>query len=184
MLNSKTILFIVWLMSSLIFIGYLSDSVNAISSDLLDDKHVFGSLVGITVSETWKVDWVITGTWRSILTNDTFNNTNEKVIQNNKSSGGFKASIEMIKPDGTGRHTHALTDFVVLNTTSTDNGNYTNYNGTSTISLRDGPAVDVPTTIQKSNNDSVFMIKINPESVDYHFGNSSLYMALVSIQKL
>jgi hypothetical protein len=75
MLNLKTILSIVWLMSSLIFIGYLSNSVNAISSDLLDDKHVFGSLVGITVSETWKVDWVITGIWRSILTNDTFNNT-------------------------------------------------------------------------------------------------------------
>jgi hypothetical protein len=44
----------------------------------------------------------------------------------------------------------------------------------STISLRDGPAVDVPTTIQKSNNNSIFIIKINPESVDYHFGNSSL----------
>ena len=73
-----------------------------------------------------------------------------------------------------GRHTHILTDFVVLNTTSTGNGNYTNYNGTSTISLREGPAVDVPTTIQKSNNDSVFIITINSESVDYHFGNSSL----------
>jgi hypothetical protein len=55
-LNLKTILSIVWLMSSLIFIGYLSNSVNTIPSDLLDDKHVFGSLVGITVSETWKVD--------------------------------------------------------------------------------------------------------------------------------
>jgi hypothetical protein len=80
----------------------------------------------------------------------------------------------MIKPDGTGRHTHVLTEFVVLNTISTDNGNYTNYNGTSTISLREGTAVDVPTIIQKSNNDSVLMITINPESVDYHFGNSSL----------
>ncbi|WP_458745831.1 hypothetical protein [Candidatus Nitrosocosmicus sp. T] len=40
--------------------------------------------------------------------------------------------------------------------------------------MREGPAVDVPTTIQKSNNDRVFMITINPESVDYHFGNSSL----------
>ena len=116
----------------------------------------------------------MTGTWRSILTNDTFNNTNENVIQNNEPSGELKASIEMIKPDGTGRHTHALTDSVVLNTISTDNGNYTKYTGTSAISLREGHAVDVPTTIQKSNNDSVFILKINPESVDYHFGNSSL----------
>ena len=103
--NFKTILSIVWSISSLIFIGYLSNSVNAIPSDLLDDKHVFGSLVGITANETGKVDWVMTGTWRSILTNDTFNNTNENVIQNNEPSGEFKASIEMINPDGTGRHT-------------------------------------------------------------------------------
>ena len=137
---------------------------------------MFGSLVGITANETRKVDWVMTGTWRSILAKDTFDNANENVIQNNEPSGEFKASIEMIKPDGTGRHTHpyALTDFVVLNITSTDNGNYTNYNGTFTISLREGPAVDVPTTIQKSNNNSRFIIKTNPESVDYHSGNSSL----------
>ena len=135
---------------------------------------MFGSLVGITANETGKVDWVMTGTWIPILANDTFNNANENVIQNNEPSGEFKASIERIKPDGNGRDTHALTDFVVLNITSTDNGNYTNYTGTSTISLREGPAVDVPTTIQKSNNNSIFIIKINPESVDYHFGNSSL----------
>ena len=52
--NFKTILSIVWSLSSLIFIGYLSNSVNAIPSDLLDDKHVFGSLVGITANETGK----------------------------------------------------------------------------------------------------------------------------------
>ena len=47
--------------------------------------------------------------------------------------------------------------------------------GMSTISLREGPAVDVPTTtIQKSNNNSIFIINVNPESVDYHFGNSFL----------
>ncbi|HZB16885.1 MAG TPA: hypothetical protein VE445_06920 [Nitrososphaeraceae archaeon] len=40
--------------------------------------------------------------------------------------------------------------------------------------MREGSAVDVSTTIQKSNNNSIFIIKINPESVDYHFGNSSL----------
>lgn len=174
MLNFKTILSIVWIISSLTFIGYLSNYVNAIPSDLLDDNHVFGSLVGITANETGKVDWVMSGTWKSILTNNTVNNINENITQNNQPSREFKAAIEMIKLDGNGRHTHALTDFVVLNTTSTDNGIYTNYNGTSTISLRDGPAVDVPTTIQKSNNDSVFIMTINPESVDYHFGKSPL----------
>jgi hypothetical protein len=52
----KTRLSIVWLISSLIFIGNLSNSVNAIHPDLVDDKHVFGSLVGITANEPGKVD--------------------------------------------------------------------------------------------------------------------------------
>jgi hypothetical protein len=72
----------------------------------VNDKHVFGSLVGITANEAGKVDGVMTRTWRSILANDIFNNANENVIKNNEPSGEFKAFIEMIKPDGTGRHTY------------------------------------------------------------------------------
>ena len=39
------------------------------------------------------------------------------------------AAIEMIKPDGTARHTHTLTDSVVLNVSHPDN-NSTPYDGT------------------------------------------------------
>lgn len=80
----------------------------------------------------------------------------------------------MIKPDGTGRHTHTLADFVVNSITHDDQNNSTVYNGTSTISLREGPAVHIPTTIEKSYNNNVFKITFDPESVDYHFGKSSL----------
>ena len=48
-----------------------------------------------------------------------------------------------------GRYTHTLTDFVILNTTRAEDSNSTIFNDTSTISLRDDPAVDIPTTIQK-----------------------------------
>jgi hypothetical protein len=43
----------------------------------------------------------------------------------------------MVKPDGTARHTHTLTDFVVVNVSHPDD-NSTLYNGTSTLSLKDG----------------------------------------------
>ena len=142
--------------------------------DLLNHKYVFGPLVGVTSNDIGNVDWVLSGTWRSILSNDTVSNTNENVSLGNLSSGVFKAAIEMIKPDGTARHTHTLTDFVVINATQNANSNSTTFNGTSTISLRYGPAVDIPTTIQRSANGNVFTITIDPESVDYHFGKSPL----------
>lgn len=144
--------------------------VFAIPSDLLNHKYVFGPLVGVTENDTGSVDWVLSGTWRSILAND----TGEVITQNNQSSGAFKAAIDMIKPDGTGRHTHTLTNFVVLNATENSDRNSTIFNGTSTVSLRDGPAVDIPTIIERSNNGNLFIVTIDPESVDYHFGNLSL----------
>jgi len=94
------------------------------------------------------------GNWRLKISNDTS-------IQNNQSSDVFNAAIEMVKPDGTTRHTHTMTDFVVLNVSHPDN-NSTLYNGTSTISLQAGPATDIPTTLQKSN-DKVIIINIDPE---------------------
>ncbi len=106
------------------------------------------------------------GNWRSNIVNDTN-------VQNNQSSDVFNAAIEMIRPDGTARHTHTLTDFVISSVSHPDN-NSTLYNGTSTVSLQAGPATDIPTSIQKSN-DSVITINIDPESVDNHFGNLPIY---------
>ena len=79
----------------------------------------------------------------------------------------------MIKLDGTARHTHTLTDFVVLNVSNPDN-NSTLYNGTSMINLQAGSATNIPSSIQKSN-DNVIIINIDPESVDNHFGKLPIY---------
>jgi hypothetical protein len=178
--NLKAILSITLLISSLTFIGYISNSVIAIPSDLRNHEYVFGPLVGVTSNNTGNVDWVLSGTWRSTLSNDTVSSTNENVSQSNQSSGVFKAAIEMIKPDGTGRHTHALTNFVVMNAIQNADSNSTTFNGTSTISLRDGPAIDIPTTIERSANGNVFIITIDPESVDYHFGKSPLIYGITA----
>lgn len=70
--------------------------------------------------------------------------------------------------------THALTNFVVLNETQGSENNTTTFRGTSTISLLEGPAVDIPTTIERSGNGNVFVITIDPESVDYHLGESPI----------
>ena len=67
------------------------------------------------------------GNWRLNISNDTS-------IQNNQSSDVFNAAIEMVKSDGTTRHTHTMTDFVVLNMSHPDN-NSMPYNRTSKISL-------------------------------------------------
>jgi hypothetical protein len=56
----------------------------------------------------------------------------------------------MVKPDGTMKHTHALTNFVLSNSSNT-NSNTTGYNGTFTISLKKVPVNEVPTSIKVMN---------------------------------
>ena len=154
------------IVSSFVYIGSISNSVIAIPPQFIDDQFVFGPIAGLSEDESGTVDWIMVGNWRLNIANDTD-------VQNNQSSDVFNAAIEMIKPDGTARHTHTLTDFVVLNVSNPDN-NSTLYNGTSTISLQAGPATDIPTSIQKSN-DNVIIINIDPESVDNHFGKLPIY---------
>jgi len=161
-------------------IGYISNSVNAIPSTFLDRTFVFGPLIGVTTNDTGNVDWLLSGTWRSSLTNLTDSGVITNSTQDNQTDGRFVAAIEMIKPNGLSRHTHTLTDFVVTSSSQNEQNGSTIYNGTSTISLRDGPALQVPTIIQKSNNNSVFKITIDPESVDYHFGKSPVIYGITA----
>lgn len=80
----------------------------------------------------------------------------------------------MVKPNGSARHMHTITDFNI-GSISQPNDNSTVYNGTTTISLRDSPAIDIPTTIQKSNDNSIVTIVVDPKSVDYHFGELPIF---------
>ncbi|MDF0682509.1 MAG: hypothetical protein P0116_16245 [Candidatus Nitrosocosmicus sp.] len=167
MRNLRALLFATALLiASFASISSVSNFVSAIPSEIIDDQFVFGPIVGLSENQSGAVDWIMVGNWRLNMANDTD-------VQNNHHSDVFNAAIEMVKPDGTARHTHTLTDFVVLNVTHPDN-NATIYNGTSTVSLQAGPATDIPTSIQKSN-DNVIIVNIDPESVDKHFGKLPMY---------
>lgn len=165
--TSKKILnYIVVSLFVILTISVFSSSVNANPPEYLDDTYTYGPITGIIENEIGNTEWIMGGKWRSSLTNDT--------DAKSESLDAFNAAIEMIKPDGTARHTHAITDFSVQSISYPDN-NSTLYIGNSTVSLQVGPAVDIPTTLQKSNDNNIFIIRIDPESVDYHFGDSPIY---------
>jgi hypothetical protein len=138
----------------------------AIPSQFIDDQFVFSPIAGLSENESGAVDWIMVGNWGLNITNDTDN-------QNNQFSDVFNTAIEMVKPDGPARHTHTFTDFVVVNVSHPDD-NSTLYNGTSTLSFKDDPATDSPSSVQKSNY-NVIIIKIDPESVDNHYDKLPIY---------
>jgi hypothetical protein len=81
----------------------------------------------------------------------------------------------MIKTDGTNKHKHSIYDFKlnadpIVNTSN----NSTILNGTSTVTIKEGPIKDVSTQITLLGN-SVISILLEPTKVKNHFGDGPIY---------
>jgi len=83
----------------------------------------------------------------------------------------------MMKTDGTASHTHTISDFKLVGDPVV-NANTTIFNGTSTITMKDGPVNDVPISIRLS-------IWVDPSKTDKHFGNTVIYgtQHLICVEK-
>jgi hypothetical protein len=96
----------------------------------------------------------------------------------NSASPSFNAQFSMTKLDGSANHNHTISDFKIQGSPIT-NSTGTIYKGTATVSLKNGPANNVPVTITVFNNDN-FSIMIDPKATDNHFGNTPI-MGIVTI---
>ena len=128
-------------------------------------NFVFGNIASIQNDKDGKPAWILTGHWKTNLLNMSEND------QNNSSA--FSTSFEMTMLDGKNSHTHTLTNFAMTNK-STENNATIVFTGTSSVSLRNGIAQNIPTTI-KIMGDKVISIVVDPSKVDNHFGNTPIY---------
>jgi hypothetical protein len=90
----------------------------------------------------------------------------------NSNSPNFNANFTMAKLDGSAKHKHTISDFKLAGTPTT-NSTGTTYSGTATVSLKNGPANNVPVTITISNNGE-FSLNIDPKATENHFGNTPI----------
>ena len=96
-------------------------------------------------------------------------------MENVKTSPTFNSTFYMIKTDGTSKHTHSIYDFkgnaeLIVN----NSNNSTILNGTSIVTMKEGPVDDVPTQITILG-DSAINILLEPTKVNHHFGNGPIY---------
>ena len=153
------------LISGLLLFSCNLNVIMGIPPDFVKGDYLFGRTVGIVDDENRNPVWIISGIWKTNLSNQT-------QATNDNNSTVFDASFEMIKTDGTSNHTHTLTNFVLADTSNQNN--YTVYNGTVTISMPQGPVTEVPISIKVVNN-SLGIINIGPNKIDNHFGTEPLY---------
>ena len=125
---------------------------------------LYGRSIGLVEDETGQPLWIISGTWKS--------NLSSNQTQSEDNSTVFNANFEMIKTDGTSKHTHTLTNFVLAETANQNNA--TIFNGTGTISMPNASITEVPISIQVMNKE-LGIIFIDPIKVDNHFGTNPIY---------
>ena len=142
------------------------DVIIGIPADLVKGDYLFGRIIGIVDDENAKPLWIISGIWKTNLSNQT-----QDAINNN--STVFDTSFEMIKTDVTSKHTHTITIYDLVDILN-QNNNHIVFNGTGTISMPQGPVTKVPISIQVMNN-TLGIINIDSNKIDNHFGNDPLY---------
>ena len=117
------------------------------------------SLTGIESSspESENLEWIDTGNW--------------SLTGGESSLPVFEAEIDMVKPNGSAAHEHEVNNLVVSEYTSSQTG-LTTIQGNTTITMRDGPVTDEPTTITLDGNE--ISLYFDPAKIDNHFGNQSI----------
>jgi uncharacterized membrane protein len=144
--------------------AYAYDGISSVANAQAQQPssgNKMGTIASIQNGPDGKPGWVTSGVWD-------FKNVNS-------SSPMFNATFNMFKLDGSAPHKHTITDFKI-NGSPTKNNMTATYNGTVTISLKDGPAKDVPISIKLMDKSAV-SIWLDPNKVKNHFGNTPLYGA-------
>ena len=124
------------------------------------NEIIKGSISSISNDVNSATTWIVTGVYK---------------IENVKTTPTFNSTFYMIKTDGTSEHKHSIYDFKlnadpIVNTSN----NSTIFNGTSTVTMKEGPVKDVPTQITLFG-DSAISILLEPTKVKNHFSEGPIY---------
>ncbi len=134
-------------------------------------EYEFGTISSVQNNENGNPAWVLFGHWKSNLAN------NQSLVdgQGNGTLGGesFNAQFEMVRLNGSAGHTHTITNFVASNSSQVNNSTMT-FNGTATASMREGPVIDIPSSITITG-DKVISILLDPSKISNHYGNTPIY---------
>ncbi|MEO9295848.1 MAG: hypothetical protein ABI347_09640 [Nitrososphaera sp.] len=125
-----------------------------------------GTISSIQPDEKGAPVWIQSGIWTLKIKG------NGSAVTGYKSNLTFRAVFDMVEPDGTSMHRHAVSDLKVSGFTN-ENNVYV-INGTATVDMKGTLVKDVPVTI-KVMNDSAIAMWIGPARVDNHFGTTPIY---------
>jgi hypothetical protein len=136
-----------------------------------EERITSGSIASLQNDSNVASAWVLSGLWNTSLVQELLS------AQANASYPGpsfFNASFEMVKTDGTARHTHTISNFSERESAASNNNRTLVFNGTATVSMEEGPIENVSANLTLLN-DNILSIWLDPRKTGNHFGDTPIY---------
>ena len=154
--------------------------------------YAFGTIASLQNDENGNPTWIVSGLWEGSLSmdnkiqggggNQTSNTANATIATGSLPNATFHSKINMVMTNGSAMHDHEIYDFTLADM-SMPNNSTTVYNGTATITMRQGPVPDVPVSIKMMDNNAV-SIWADPTKINNHFGNTPIFGTIVKLLKV
>jgi hypothetical protein len=145
--------------------------------------YAFGTIASLQNDENGNPTWIVSGLWKGSLYmdnkiqsevgNQTTTTANTTAITGSLPNATFHSKVNMVMTNGSAMHDHEIYDFTLANMSMPDKTT-TVYNGTATITMRQGPVPDVPVSI-KSMESNVLSVWVEPTKINNHFGNTPIF---------
>ena len=140
-------------------------------------SNASGSIASLQNDQSGRPEWILSGRWSmktiSVQSPPPAPSANGQTNKSTTSLVALDSSFGMVKLDGSGKHSHKISNFKLIGSPISNNKTIT-FNGTGTISMKDGPHNDVPISIKIIDKGAI-IISMDPAKVNNHFGNTPIY---------
>ena len=143
-----------------------------LNSDNSSKDYIFGTIASLQNDENGNLTWILSGNWRTNILTQLIGNP----IENSSSAGLplFDAFFDMVLTNGSAKHQHRITNFTLTGASLSNNNMTLVFNGTSTVTMKDGPIENVLSNITILDNSTV-SIWLDPTLTNDHFGETPIY---------
>jgi hypothetical protein len=158
--------------------------------------YAFGTIASLQNDENGNPTWIVSGIWKGSLSmgietqgvgSNQTNTTSAAANATSTTDGGppnatLYSKFNMVMTNGSALHDHEIYDFKLTNMTMPNNTT-TVYNGTATITMREGPVTNVPVSM-KSMESNAISIWADPAMINNHFGNTPIFGTIEKLLKV
>jgi len=156
--------------------------------------YAFGTIASLQNDQNGNPTWIVSGLWKGSLSmgnktqgggaNQTATTATNVTAATTGSlpNATFNSKFDMVMTNGTAKHDHEIYNFR-LTSMSNPNNTTSVFNGTATITMKQGPVENVPVSIKRIDN-NVISIWIDPTKVNNHFGNTPIFGTIEKLLKV